>query len=216
MIQNLNQRKMSKRKQKKLPNNYKEGIPRVSDLVDAKYPFTWTKAEEMFLRWLDKNNVTYDDYMKEATEWGTYIHKQLEKYLRWEDIDDTKKKYTDIIISWIEAIDELDIVPIHIEHYICNDKFQWTIDLVAKVNWKKFILDWKTWNLAKNNFNLNTWKYKKPTSKLKKASLQLSLYAKELWIKNIWVIELDNEWFHFHILKRIKDEELDKILDLWK
>lgn len=203
---------MPRKRKENNPIHYKEDLPRVSTICETIYPFEWTPAEKHFLKWLEDKWVNRDEYMEEASKGGRYIHEQLENYLKWLEIDESKPEYFDIIISWQSAIDELDIKPIHIEHYICNDKYQWTIDLVARVNWKKTIVDWKTYWLAKYKWWLDTW-YKKPTDKLKKATLQLSLYAKEMWIKDILVIELDKENYYPHYLKRMSDEEIDKIIN---
>lgn len=64
-----------------MPDNYKPGIPRVSQIVSHFYPFIGEPMER-FKLWLSKNGVEYDDYMKEASEGGTYVHNQLEQYVK--------------------------------------------------------------------------------------------------------------------------------------
>lgn len=197
--------KTQKKQVKKLPKKYKEWIPRVSELVSFVYPF----ESKFFLKWLESKWISEEDYMKEATEWWTFIHNQLEKYLLWEEVKSSK--YDDYIISGQEAIEELWIEPIYMEHYIWREDIQWTIDLVAKIDWKKWIIDFKTYNLSKDMFWLEN-KYKKPTDKLKKATLQLSVYAELMNIKNIGVIELTKDWYHWHKLKKLNKDKINEYL----
>lgn len=194
------------------PNNYSPNLPRVSTIVEWKYPFAWY-ARNRFLEWLKANSITLDDYMEEASSWGTFVHKSLEDYLNW--IPFKGKKYKKIVKSWIEFIKDTGIIPIWMEEYISTKDYQWTVDLIAEYNWEKWILDWKTYWLAKYRWWLNS-KYKKPYDKLKKARLQLSLYAYALWIKNIAVIELDEDTYHFHPLELIPIEELEEVIREFK
>lgn len=147
--------------------------------------------------------------MREASEGWTYVHKALEDYLTWKKV--SKKKYKNLINAWIEFIKDSWLTPIATEKYIRTDDYQWTIDLVAEVDGEEWILDWKSYWLAKTKFQL-TNVYKKPYDKLKKARLQLSLYAYALWIKNIGVVELTEEGYYFHKLDLIPLKEIKEIL----
>jgi ATP-dependent exoDNAse (exonuclease V) beta subunit len=75
------------------------------------------------------------------------------------------------------------VTPYVTEHYIqVEGKYQGTIDLLAWIDGEQWILDWKTYGIAQEILQTksSSWKYKKPYDKLKKATLQLSLYAKAL------------------------------------
>jgi hypothetical protein len=103
------------------------------------------------------------------------------------------------------------------ETYFEAKEYQGTIDLICKIWKKKYVVDWKTWGLAKVNFWLKN-DYRKPYEKLRKARLQLSLYAHSQWIKNIAIVELQEDSYHFHELKLIPKKELNLTLKmyLWK
>ena len=149
--------------------------------------------------------------MKCASESWTEIHLSLEKFIKWIEYVPKFPSYTN---AWIAFLEEYNVSNIETEKYILTDRYQWTTDMVWDIWWKKWVLDWKTFWITKSIlWIVSSWKYRKPYDKLKKASLQLSLYAYALWISHIWVIELMDWEYRFHKLKRIKDWELDKILD---
>lgn len=191
------------------PPNYEQWLPRVSQIVEFKFPFEGN-AKMRFQDWLMSNDIREDDYMKEASEWGTYVHKSLEDYM--DGIPFTWRKYSKIVKAWIKFIEDTWIKKLSTEHYIKTSRYQWTIDLVAEYWEEVWILDWKTFWLAKHKFWLPIPKYKKPYDKLKKARIQLSLYARAMGIKNIWVVELEVDGYHFHPLELVPDDELDLIL----
>lgn len=191
------------------PPKYTPDLPRVSQIVESVYPFIGN-AKDRFEDWLMANDITVEEYMKEASEGGTYVHTAMEEYAktwiwRW-------KKYKKIVDAWIQFHKDTWIITLASEHYIRTSQYQGTIDRIAEYNWEVWILDWKTFWLAKHKFGLPIPKYKKPYEKLKKARLQLSLYARAMGIKNIGIVELEEDWYHFHPLELLPDEELDKIL----
>lgn len=195
-----------------IPSGYTPWLPRVSQIVESVFPFTWN-ARERFHYWLRDNGIEVEDYMREASEWGTLVHKALEDYLHWKRT--RHKKYKNLIDWGVQFIKDSWLNCIATEDYIRTKDYQWTIDLVAEVDGEEWILDWKSYWLAKTKFQLpNT--YKKPYDKLKKARLQLSLYAHAKWIKNIGVVELTEEGYHFHVLELIPIEEINKILIEYK
>ena len=193
---------------------YKKNIPRVSTIVESHFPFEW-EDKMRFHNWLANYRISPEEYMEEASSWWTYVHKALEDYLDWKEF--RWKKYVEFVKAWIQFIKDYWIVKIYTEHYICTQFFQWTIDLVGEdKDWNLWLLDWKTYWLAKTKFWLWWWPYKKPYSKLKKAAMQLSLYAMALGdsrLKWIAVIELCEDWsYHFHKLNRMDDAELMRIV----
>lgn len=194
------------------PKNYKEWIPRVSSICEFIYPFHW-ESKDRFHWWLERNYISLGEYMREASTWGTYVHLAMETYgktwkWRW-------KKYTSIVNSGIQFYNDFNVRLIEAERYVSCKDYQWTTDAIAEIDGKKWILDWKTYWLAKLKWNIEST-YRKPYDKLKKARLQLSLYARLLWIENIWVVELDKNWYHFHPLELLSEKEIKEILLLYK
>ena len=191
------------------PPKYIEWLPRVSQIVEFAFPFVWF-ARDRFHEWLRNNQIELEDYMKEASEGWTYVHTAMETYAatwKWN-----WKKYPKIVKSGIQFHKDTGIETLASEHYIRTKDYQWTIDRVAVYNWEVWILDWKTFGLAKHKFWLPIPPYKKPYDKLKKARLQLSLYAHAMQVRNIAVVELDEDWYHFHPLELIPIEECNKIV----
>lgn len=71
--------------------------------------------------------------------------------------------------------------------------------------------------MAKDKFGLDGGKYRKPSDKLKKAALQLSLYDKAMKLgARLGVIELSKEAYRFHELERVSDKELNSLVRAFK
>jgi len=195
------------------PTNYKEWVPRVSSIVEFIYPFHW-ESKDRFHSWLERNNISLSEYMKEASTWWTYVHLAMETYgktWKW-----WWRKYKEIVANWIQFYNDFDVKLLEAEKYVASKDYQWTCDAIALIEWKKWILDWKTYWLAKHKFNVDWAVYRKPYDKLKKAKLQLTLYARLLGITNIAVVELDRDWYHFHPLELVDEKEIKEILMLYK
>ena len=192
------------------PKNYSLTLPRVSAIVEYNYPFSWN-AKERFEDWLMSNDIDADEYMKEASTWGTFVHSKLEDYLNGKIY--RGRKYTWFINSWIQFVKDHCVQPVGMEEYVSTEYFQWTMDLVGKIDWldEEWILDWKSYWLAKYKFWLPIPTHKRPYDKLKKARLQLSLYAMAKWLEKIWVIELTPEGYFFYPLEKIPNEQLIKL-----
>ena len=162
-------------------------------------------------------DIPVDEYMRTASSYGTAIHKGMEDHIAWLAIDwwEYEPEVTKYCTYGIQFLNEYSVSCIHTEHYISTPHYQGTIDLVAEINWEKWVLDWKSWGIAQDILGTKwpKWKYKKPYDKLVKTSLQLSLYAYPLGIKNIWVVELSSDWFHFHKLKLIPKKDIEEIIN---
>lgn len=220
-----------------LPDNYKEWIERVSNVVEFVYPFEW-EAKQRYLDWLFDNvpenrkrgfSINEDEYLEEAQKVWTFIHLQMEHYLLWEplDVDDILYElHIDEINHWIKYIDSLDKDwrTFETEVYVCDEKnrFQWAMDVRAVHYEKKLIklFDWKTWWIAKKRYGLPN-NYAKPYSKLKKLTLQLSLYAetdRQKWYTIEWIywVWLHESWAYEYSLTPMTTEELDEILLAFK
>jgi ribosomal protein L11 methylase PrmA len=199
------------------PTNYKPNLPRVSSIVEFAFPFIWEKKDR-FLNWLEEKGVSLEDYMEEACVWGTYVHKAMEDYSNWKK--PKKKKYTKIIEAGIRFHEEHKLETIGSEVYVSTKDYQGTVDRLCYLkdlqNEWPWIIDWKTYWLAKDKFGISST-YRKPYDKLKKAQLQLSLYAYAIGYKNIGVVELTNDWFYyFHPLSLLPKREINKIIKEYK
>lgn len=195
------------------PTNYSPNLPRVSSIVEFVYPFIG-ESKDRFHSWLAKNNISLADYMEEASTGWTYVHKAM------EDLGDCKpfkwKKYKDIVNSWIQFHNDYSPTKNKSEVYIKCKEYQWTLDRLCEINWEKWLLDWKSYWLAKEKFNLPN-NYKKPYDKLKKARLQLSLYNRALKYKyKLAVVELTPSGYYFHVLEQLPKEELEELIFLYK
>lgn len=126
-------------------------------------------------------------------------------------------------MSWIErAVEnwrELIAEPVVRD---CKNRYQWSVDavLINKKYKKVIIIDNKTWGIAKNNFDLPN-KYRKAYDKIKKVSLQLSLYwetYRQKWyeIESIWVLVLHKEGAFPYSLPIYTTEELNVILSAFE
>lgn len=209
---------------KKLPTKYKEWIPRVSDIVSFIYPFDG-EWEQRYLDWLSKNWIKQSDYMLEATTVGTFVHKQMENYIlgHEQDVDDELYSlHRKEIEFWLEflRIKKEQWAELFAELYIRDkyNRFQWTIDLVIadRKNKKVWLVDFKTYWIAKKRWGLpNT--YRKPYDKLKKVSLQLSLYAeyfrqKGYNIEELAVLILRDDMAKEEIVKELTSEEINEVI----
>jgi len=201
-----------------LPDGYIKWVTRVSDLVSFKYPFAGTNAEMRYLQWLEQKNISESDYHTEACDVWTFVHLQMEKYIEWQELDISDEmfdKHKTEVNWWLRFIWDYGLTNMQTEIY-CRDpqnRYQWSIDLLAECEWKNILLDWKTWWIAKKKFWLPN-KTTKPYWKLKKVALQMSLYAKALWnIDEIWVVWLHDEDYFVYKLEMVDDETLEELLE---
>ena len=219
-----------------LPEWYIEWVTRVSAIVNFKYPFKGTPTETIYLNWLADNvnpkhkrgfAINPQEYMDEACDIWTFIHLQMEKHILGKRTQKSNKLYKAHIdeINWgIEYINKLkEEYPNAIwkpEQVVIDGKnrYQWTIDLVRidETNKTVYLYDWKTFGIAKKKWNLPN-KYKKPTSKLIKLALQLSLYAeiykqKGYKIGGIYGIYLHETGCYEYKLKQWTTKQIDNLL----
>jgi len=216
-----------------MPEWYMDDIARVSKIVEFVYPFEWD-GKQRYLDWLADNvpekrkrgfSIDEEEYMKEAQDVGTFVHLQMENRINWDNQDVDNPLYTlhkEEIEHWLDYIDNLTeewwefLTEVYVRDL--DDRYQGSIDLVLIHHEKKLIklFDWKTWGIAKKRYNMPN-KYSKPYSKLKKLSLQLSLYANtyiQKWYKIEWIywVWLHDTWAYEFKLPLISSEEIDDIL----
>ena len=209
-----------------MPSTYKEGIARVSSIVESVFPFEW-EDKKRFHKWLKSKDISPEIYMKVASEYGTAIHKGMEEHIAWRKYvsPEYEPQLTKYVGYGAQFLEDYHARRLTTEHYIwVENMFQWTIDVICHLDWAleegEWIIDWKTFWIAQEVLGTKgtRWKYKKPYSKLSKARLQLSLYAYATGIKNIGVVELAEHWYVFHKLVLYSTEELENIINtfLWK
>lgn len=201
------------------PTNYDLNLPRVSSLVEFKFPFIWNKKDR-FLSWLNDKWILLEDYMEEACSGGTYVHKAMEDYWYW--LKPKVRKYKDIILNWIKLHNDRQIKTIYSEYYVKCKEYQWTIDRIATMDGDDdtiWIIDFKTWSLAKLKFWITTI-YRKPYEKLVKARYQLYLYKRALskikefkWKKiRMCIAELNENWYYVYPLEDVDEKEIKTLL----
>lgn len=231
-----------------LPEGYKEWIARVSNIVSHAFPFDWTYADEQFRKWLaddvpEKRKrwfaVDHKEYMGEASVVWTFIHLQMEKVVKKEDLDEEDELYSKHrkeIEQW--AIYYNDLVEEHgsrraLPEAIVRDKdnkYQWTADLVLindEIKEVK-IYDTKSWGVAKKRWKMpneaidkKTWKVKRDLGRFKKVALQLSLYwetYRQKWytIGGIYVVWLHEEWcFEFSLSSEDFPRQKSNEIRIW-
>ncbi len=209
-------------------SRYIEWVPRVSDVVSFIFPFEWD-WKNRYLKWLDLHWVDQDEYLLEAQQVGTFVHKQIENFIKWIDFnrkDKLLKLHSKEITHWASFImKELmsSTLELRTEQYIIDScfRYQWTADLVVidEINKTVEIYDWKTWWIAKKKWELKN-EYKKPYDKIKKVALQLSLYAeyyRKLWytIKWLYVVWLHETWAYKFSLDIYNGSSIDELLKNW-
>lgn len=223
----------------KLPEGYKEWIPRVSNIVSFIFPFEgdW---KQRYLDWLADNvpegrkrgfSIDEDEYLTEAQDVGTFVHEQMELYILGITIDTANplyERHIDVIKGWLEYIDQIKekyteengwklvAEPVLID---VKWRYQWSSDLVlVNDKLKKVIIkDWKTFWIAKARWDLPNL-YKKPYDKIKKGALQFSLYA-EVYRQRGYEIEgIDLVYLHYtgayeYSLELYSTDALNKIVE---
>lgn len=211
-----------------LPEEYKKGITRVSDIVSYVFPFKGTEDERRYLDWLYNNWIDEKLYLQYAQDMGTEVHNKIEDYVL-DELDEDISIHNEVkneIKHWVQFIDSLWYKEIYTEKYCrdINDRYQGTCDLLYKDNDDKWVLaDWKTYWICKKRFPQLKAKDKIPpiaTKKKKKVHLQMSLYAKALYeregikverIELLYLHELGIKVVEFDI---IPFNEIDEIL-IW-
>lgn len=219
-----------------LPEWYIEWVTRVSNVVSFKFPFKGTDAEVRYLSWLaDDVKPKYrrwfaidpDEYMEEAQVVWTFVHLQMEKYALWKRTQKSKplyKKHLPEIEGGLKLIDKLkekypDVkwMPEQVVRDK-DDRYQGTIDLIRidEENKTVYLYDWKTFWIAKKKWKLPN-KYKRPTEKLKKLNLQLSLYAetyRQKWYKigGIYWVYLHETGCYEYELDLYSTKDINQIL----
>ena len=190
------------------PSHYRDGIARVSEIVSSLHPFVGTEAETRFHSWLASKNISVDEYMRVASEAWTDIHAWIEAFINWNQFESEWIRWIEFGVNFLR---DYNVTPVSCEVYTSTDTYQWTIDLIAIIDEEKWIIDWKSWWIAQVILGTHSekWKWRKPYDKLKKAEIQLSMYAYATWIENIAVVELALDWYHFHKLKKVNKKRID-------
>lgn len=202
---------------------YKENVPRVTSIVDFMYPFNNTDWEERYLDWLKSNNISEKEYLDWASELWSFVHKQAELFIKWEDIETYSNFYknevwlmVDNLINWLK-----DLSPEYIKSEIFvidkNNLAQWTIDMVYKKDWKIIIADIKTYWVVKRRYWKNN-KFSVDKKRREKVRLQMSIYAYLYNQYNIEKVEkikllfIHDEWVREYEMDVMTKKEIEIVL----
>ena len=218
-----------------LPEGYKEGIERVSNIVSFLHPFEWD-WKQRYLDWLAdkvppkrKRGYAIDEgeYLLEAQTVGTHVHLQMEHYMLWEERKEHEAHNT-VIQHWYDYLEGLqkellkegswrrvECEPVLLDK---DERYQGSADLVFindTLNLVR-IYDYKTFWIAKARWNLPN-NYNKPYDKLKKWGVQFSLYAevyrqRKYQIESINLIWLHETWAYEYQLALMTTEEINNLL----
>lgn len=195
-----------------LPSSYAPGIPRVTDMVSRHFQFEGTDSEKYYLKWLESKGVTRDEYMEAAVTFGTAAHKIVEEYVLTGAAEASDSHPYQLASQAFKFLDEYKVKPLGAEVYArYKDSYQGTCDLLAMVDGKRTIIDWKTWGAAKRKFGMDETR-RAPGDKLAKASLQLSLYAMALRATRCIVVELTPDRYYAHEVPRITNQTLKLLI----
>lgn len=207
-----------------LPEWYIEWVERVSNIISFLHPFEWTEAQIRYRQWLTKNKIKEEDYMSEACNAWTFIHKQMELWVENKPLEfdspffEPNRKE---ILDGLSFLWKLFHKELRSEVVVHDNKlrYQWTIDLLEIDEEKKEVslYDFKTWGIAKKKFWLPS-PFRKPYSKMEKTAEQLSFYAetyRQKWytIKKIAVVWLHQSGCYVYDLPLLDSLEINKILD---
>lgn len=176
-------------------------------------------------------------YVGEACSVWTLIHKNLEDYLAGDKLikDERHQKEIDHWTAYIDGLKKLrpnNSFETEVVVRDSNNRFQGTIDLIEIDEERKEVrlYDWKTWGIAKKKFDLpdtlrkanakGVYSFKKPTDKLKKVALQLSLYAearrqKGYTIVWIYVVVIHHSWAYEYRLFEEDHRQKEPLIRLW-
>ena len=97
-------------------------------------------------------NPDADKIFKEAGEYGSAVHEDIEEFIKGNDVDyidleENEKKSFFMFIEWFKKLqEENEVEIIACEKMVINhkDKYAGTIDLILKINGELWIVDVKT------------------------------------------------------------------------
>lgn len=206
-----------------LPPEYKEWIPRVSNLVEYFNPFKGTNAYGRYVQWAKREGICPIVYTATANKLGTKIHNSLEAYLLWEKQEASWEITDRHIYFWEERLDELFPDEVCTEVYVREkeERFQWMVDLLYKKDWKWVMADYKTYWIAKLPYGLAPWTLAVDKKKREKVNLQMSLYAYALWQQGIKIEGLELVYLHtsgirVYEMQPLSKKEIKKKLDKYQ
>ena len=190
-------------------------LPRVTSLVEFMYPFD----DRFFKSWLHEKEIDHSDYMELSCEWWTAIHQWVEDYLMKKrnkrQLMKDEPIYCDWISSGIDFIKDYKVKKAECEVYVKNNYYQWTADCICTINGDRYVLDWKTFGLAKYIMIEN--KVTKPRKKkLEKVALQLSLYNVILKADKIAAVHLTPEWYWFYELDLVPMDDIKELIKKYR
>jgi len=124
------------------------------------------------------------DKLKQACDYGTFVHQSLEDYHRYWDLEDTP-----INIQFKKALIENDINILEAEQTFSKDlsvgiPLTATIDAISSIDCSNVLIDYKT---SKKNRNFISIKY----------NIQIAFYSILSWIDRWAILYLNQKWYKF-------------------
>jgi hypothetical protein len=126
-------------------------LPGTTTIAGAK----WNISGLMY--WANRGGLegkSLDEMYETSTEPGTLVHQMIEDFLKGDkniNYSDKHKENTieaaeTAFINWLEWYRQNDIEPIHIEPSLVSEDLQCggTPDLIAKIQGKRCLIDWKS------------------------------------------------------------------------
>ena len=142
-----------------------------------------------------------EETLRKAAERGTIIHKEIENYIKHEEIG-----FTEELGNFIEIEQKANLQEIQSEIKIHNEEMAGTIDIFAKMGNEQILADIKT-----------TYKLDKEY-----VSWQLSFYAyiiehtTDITIDALYGIWLREEEYEFVKVERKSDKQIEDVLEAYK
>ena len=148
---------------------YYNWIPSVTSILKV------IKDPEALKQFKQYNQESFDKMMKEKAALGTKLHQEIETVYRDKKLMKLSgfhqrsflKFYSSVWKKW---------KPIELEKIITTDNYAWTYDALMEIDWKQYIIDWKS--TGQRIYPELLYKYK----------LQLSAYANAIWVKKWKVV----------------------------
>ena len=172
----------------------------VTKLIKNYFPFD---RQEISLEVAQRSGISQKEVLanwNDIMENGSYVHDLIDKHLRGVKISEDAFEKIKPVIDYLDIFDDFKVLASEVKIYSSKYKLAGTIDLIALIDGKLFLIDWKT-NSKKIDKNISFEKALSPfdefwNNNYYAYSLQLSLYS--VILKEEYDIEV-YDFFIVHI-----------------
>lgn len=129
---------------------YIEDIPRVTEILSSML------HEDSLMYWANSlgfKRMSYSQTLETAANIGTIVHETAENILRTKYFEEPSYRYYELnnsigsFIDWYKEIeDKIEVVSMEVSLIDPNNLFRGTYDLLARINGKLYLTDFKTSN----------------------------------------------------------------------